>query len=295
MALSLPRISNDPGSPYRYRNFTSTWNLLCSLIEAAVNEGGTGSGLLAAAFLRNGWLAAQDEEAAIQEPDSPNLTVTLRDGARIVQDGELLTVDGDTVISGAPADAVRYLTLAHTIGEDSGDIWTPDWSHETRPAPGSGVLAKVTTDADSVTEVSTSAADCDLIPELPYLLSLILAGGGGGEGGGEVFWRILRGSSVDPMTIPQFVAAEINARLGVGQGASIIPPEVRDEPMVNVLHALALHQNYHNDAFSDVPPHHAIVVSPGRGAGEWAYDELTDDTLTTMPVDAQAHVFGQVA
>jgi hypothetical protein len=50
-----------------------------------------------------------------------------------------------------------------------------------------------------------------------------------------------------------------------------------------------------NNAFENVPPHHALVVSPGRGSGDWAYDELTDEALTTMPVNIVDHEFGSAA
>jgi hypothetical protein len=293
MALSLPRFSNDPESPYRPRKFLATWELIAAQLEAAVNSGGSGS-ILAAEYFRNGQLLAEGEAPAIQEPNSPNLTVTLRDGARLVQNGEVLVVDGDTLISGAPANSTTYLTLAHSTGEDGADIWEPTWhAEDARPAPGSGVLAKVTTDADSVTAVSTSAADTDIIPELPYLLTMILSGGTGEDG--LQYWDLLKRSSADPTTIAQYIQAQINANLGVGQGATIIPPEVRDEVMVNVLHGAARDQTYHNDAFTQVPPFHAIVVSPGRGEGDWEYSDLTDEELTTMPVDETNHVFGQVA
>jgi hypothetical protein len=293
MALNLPRISNDPGSDYRPRNFIATWDLLCDLLEAAFNEGGAGGGgALAAEYFQNGWLSAQDEAGAIGAPNSPNLTVTLRGGGRIVQNGALLVVDGDTIIDGAPANTVSYLTLEHSIGGDDADIWEPTW-HETRPALGAGVLAKITTDADSVTAVDVSEAETDLIPEMPYLLALIYSGGNSGNGGenGPAFWDLLKRSAVNAQTIAQFVGSEIEARLG-GTGTNLLPPEVRDEVMVNALHSLALHQNSHNNAFEAVPPHHAIVVSPGRGSGDWAYDELTDEALTTMPVNEISHEFG---
>jgi hypothetical protein len=155
-------------------------------------------------------------------------------------------------------------------------------------------IGKAVTGASSISSVDADIAD--IVPGLQYLLALINAGGGGGSGGegGAVFWELLKRSAVNPQTIAQFVGSEIEARLG-GTGTNLLPPEVRDEVMVNALHSLALHQMSVNNAFENVPPHHALVVSPGRGSGDWAYDELTDEALTTMPVNVVDHEFGSVA
>lgn len=159
------------------------------------------------------------------------------------------------------------------------------------PLNGRWCIGQVVTGAASI--ISADEEIADIVPSLQYLLTLINAGGGGGGGGspGTVFWDLLKRSAVNPQTIPQYVGAEIEARMG-GTGTDLLPPEVRDEVMVNTLNSLALHQMSVNNAFENVSPYHALVVSPGRGTGDWAYDELTDLALTTMPVNTTTHEFG---
>lgn len=264
-------------------------------LDAAFTEiesGGSGAGgvaLLAAWFgngrLVDGPVPAGDGERFL--PPSPTLAITLPAGERFVIGGGLQTLAEDVYIAAVPTDFIGWGALSVAFDEEAGvDVWSAVWS-EARPAKGAGTIY-VETDADSVLLVDVSGTKSDIIPTLPYLLGLL---GGGGEGG-AAFWGVLERSAVDPTTIEQFIAAALAEF--AKKGGQTVPQQSRDELCVNVLHSLALHQNYHNDSFAQVPPHHAFVVSPGRGIGAWTSAELTDEDLSDMPMDDVNHIFGQL-
>ena len=267
--------------------------LLNAEFDAAKANSGTGTGGVIAGLTGSGRLATTEAQAANSGqflPPTPALAFTLPLGFLWIQDGVAFVADEATVLTGLPASFEGFVTL-HAQRNDEGDFieWTFTTA-STRGTLGTGTLSYIETDSDSVTLLDASEVKSDVIFSLPLLLARINAGGT--TEGGAVYWDLIKRSAVDPTTIAQFVTQQIDAQIGAGQGATIIPPEVRDEVMVNVLHSLALHQISVNDAFERVSPFHAIVVSPGRGTGDWAYDELTDAVLTTMPVDTVAHEFG---
>jgi hypothetical protein len=252
-----------------------------------------GAGSWPSAFTRDGRIVADEDDAgAAQMTGSPSLAIILPDGAQYVVNGVLRTVDGDQTLT-VPDSFEGWLVPTATVNETTGVVTWGVAPHEERPALGSGVLGKVTSNVDQVTALDTGEAQSDVILTMPLLLQRLNGGDNSEEA--SPYWDLLKRSAIDPTTIAQYVQAQIAANLGPGQGATIIPPEVRDEVMVNVLHGAARDQTYHNDAFTQVPPFHAIVVSPGRGEGDWEYSDLTDEELTTMPVDEVNHVFGQVA
>lgn len=239
---------------------------------------------------QNGRVVLDEADAGkAQMTGTPSLAIILPDGAQYVVGGTLYTVSGDQTLT--VSDSFEGW-LEPTVEVDESDVVT--WGtieHEEHPAPGTGVLGKVTSNVDHVIALDTSESESDVILSMPLLLQRL--NGTGGEGGEAPFWDLLKRSGINPQTISQFVVSEINARLGVGQGATIIPPEVRDEVMVNTLHSLAMHQLTIDDIFERVPPLHAASVSPGRGTGAFAFDELMDLELTTMPYDEINHVWGQ--
>lgn len=173
---TLPRLTNSPYDEPAV--FKATWAATMALIEQATAAGSASSGLLAA-FLKNGRISG----IAPALPASPALGVTLPDGFQWVQSGELITVDGDTFVGDVPENFNGYASLTATYDSES-DTWSYALTTaETKPAAGSGILAKVVSNTTTVTSITTTSAESDVILTMPEIVASLLAAGSSGSGG----------------------------------------------------------------------------------------------------------------
>jgi hypothetical protein len=191
MSLHLVRC-NEPigetGQNFTPENFPQAHDYNCTLIEAAVGSGTSGSSF---GFLGNGRLVQNDFAAGAPElTPSPSLAILLPAGSKLRIAGQEYTLEEDVLLDGAPQNFTGYCVPSVVWDEDSQSyLWSAGWVGE-RPALGSGVLCQVTTDADQVLTIDSSEEESDVIPWLPVLLARLRtlnAGGSGGEGGGFAY------------------------------------------------------------------------------------------------------------
>jgi hypothetical protein len=108
------------------------------------------------------------------------------------------------------------------------------------------------------------------------------------------FWDALKASSTDNTGIKQYVSEQIAANVGGDSGDSdsggtvVSTTPERDETTLNTLRNAYLMLTAHDNALDLVPLLLADVIAPGRG--HW--EDLVDETFTTVTIDTEACVFG---
>jgi hypothetical protein len=170
-------------APSDSEQFTTLLNADHTEIKTALLAGGTGG--LGFDFFGNGRFVQNDmADGAPELPASPALAIVLPEGARLRIDGVDHTLADDVTLTGAPQNATAYCVPSATWDEGSESYeWDATWP-TTRPDRGTGVVCKVTTDADEVLTVSSTLADSDVILWLPALIATLLTlSGVDGEGG----------------------------------------------------------------------------------------------------------------
>lgn len=223
---TLPRLTDSP-----YDNpavFTSTWAATMVLIEQAA-AGGTGSSGLLAAFLKNGRISG----IAPALPASPALGVKLPDGFQWVQNGELITVDGDTFVGDVPENFTGYASLTAAYDSES-DTWSYALTTaETKPAAGSGILAKVVSNTTTVTSITTTSAESDVILTMPEIVAMLLAAGSGGSGGstfiGDGQWLSTDTRATSVVIDEKFAAQKAELEDEINTGSSIKPMQQKTD------------------------------------------------------------------
>ena len=219
---TLPRITNSPYDDPKV--FADTWGTTMALIEGASGATGDSSALLAA-FLKNGRISGISPTL----PPSPSLTVTLPDGFQWVQDGQLITVDGDTSVGTVPQNFDGYASLTATW-----DDGIEDWDYQlststTKPAAGTGIIAKVTSDTTTVTAIDTTEAETDVIltmPDIVSRLSSLTGGGSGGAAAAELLpWQLAPGDTRDTVTVVTALLEALSAELTdmINSGGNVKP------------------------------------------------------------------------
>lgn len=180
--MAVNDIKTDYG-PNDSAQFTTLLNADHTEIKTALltNSGGE----LGFDFFGNGRFVQNDiADGAPELPASPALAVVLPAGARLRIGGVEHTLTDDVTLTGAPQNATAYCVPSATWDEISETYeWDATWP-TTRPARGTGVVCKVTTDADEVLTVSSTLADSDVILWLPALIATLLTlSGVDGESG----------------------------------------------------------------------------------------------------------------
>lgn len=258
-------------------------------IEGLATDAGGWPSLLTA----NGRLVVSDsDEWKPVLTGSPSLAIVIPDGAQYVIDGKLFTADGDQSLVGLTPNVTRYLEI--TVDEEG--VW--DYiEHESRPAAGTGVAAKVTTGASSVTDLDTSEAETDVILTMPVLMArlnsfdarLTLLEGGGGGGGGSTYSGSAPWLSSDPRATAAVIDEKIaTAIAGIG-GADAIRenPELRS--LIAELGSQGIGIAEINPDVTTRSESTTIVIGiTGDGSGG-TIDDLEEGTAT---VDEEAQVIG---
>ena len=172
---TLPRLTNSPYDDPKV--FANTWDATMDLIEGANGASGDSS-LLLSAFLKNGRIYGNTP----QLPSSPSLGLVLPDGFQWVQDGQLITVDGDTFVGDVPQNFTGYASLVATFNATSEEWEYALTTDATKPAIGSGILAKVTSDTTTVTDINVMESETDVVLTMPQIVARLQSAGGGSGG-----------------------------------------------------------------------------------------------------------------
>lgn len=200
MAINLPRISNDEGSPYNPANFIATWAATMDALEGALGNGVSGGGY-DQDLLGAGRIAGLDylsgDATAPRTPSSPSLTLELPNAKWFVE-GQKIEIDDPfdfLVIGGVPADQAAgvYGYVSLSDNDDAPLEITPEhWSTTLRPAwtaAGLACVGLVKTDDTTVLEIDATHADVILpnpvIRQWLKSLSAPVSGGGTGDGIGR--------------------------------------------------------------------------------------------------------------
>lgn len=220
---------------------TLTTRLMTNFNAIAAELGTGGGGALTTALYGSGRIVGIDTSLlAPTTTATPALAVKLPSGMKLIlADGSLHVLASDVTLTGIAPNVTRWLTLQAEFDEESEEwLYTPTWN-VTRPVLGAGTVAKVTTDADSVTEVLADYDTADLIPSMPALLNLI--GSGGGGGGSISYAAQLLHTEADArphLTVLTELLAQLEARLllAIAQGGRR-PMQTHEDQL---MHAAAL-------------------------------------------------------
>ena len=206
MLLPLP-----PGSPFPLISTTHTdvwlefWNIQWkSWIEGILNSGVGPAGGWPSSLTGNGRVQETDPAEFLPDtPASPSLALILPEGLKLVVGGQYVVLDEDVTIGEISPDFEGWIVPTRTYDDDA-EYYV--WSHEEyptsgpRPDLGYGVLAKIVSINDRVSEISTAESDTDVILSLPLIYERLrnLASSGGGGGSGTVYLEDQLYTRADP-------------------------------------------------------------------------------------------------
>lgn len=232
-------------------------SLLNAEFDAAKANAGDGSSDAVAAFLGNGRLisaplAADDGDSYL--PPSPALAVTLPAGTRWVQNGALIILENDVLISGVPANFTGWVAPLVDAADESWSLST----YAARPALGSGVLGRVTSDADSVTAIDTSEVQSDVVLTMPLLLARLRPNNGGNASGTFYDDTALRGQLDNHET-------RITTLEGAQTGDGIAPPDATTRLVTTHIREASFHA-LQNPRFGKATD--AAIQTSGTGMGQ---------------------------
>lgn len=267
------------------------WNTTFkSYIEGlSTGEGGWPAQLTASGRL----VVSTSDEWKATVTGSPGLAVKIPDGAQYIVDGALVTADGDQTIVGLTPNATRWLEI--TV--DAEGVWDAI-EHETRPALGTGIAAKVTTGASSVTDLDVTEAETDVILSMPVLMARIssfdarltlLESGSSGGGSGFAYAGIAPWLTTDPRATAEVVAEMIVIALaGIGGVDAIREnPELRAVIREIGSHGLGIAE-VNPDSTTRSESTTIIIGITGDGSGD-TIDDLIEGTAN---VDEAGQVIG---
>lgn len=188
-------------SPTDTDEWVSFWNTTWKTYIESIAAGGGNSQLLTL-FTKNGRIIEQEGDGLeARMSETPSLSIVLPSNSKLVLGGVLYILDSDQVLGPIDPNFTGWIVPTVTYDPDSEtNIWDLV-QYSSRPALGSGVVAKVVTSSDQVDSIDVTEVQTDVIPSIPILVSRIRAGGSGPGGSGTVYWEDNLWSRADPRPV----------------------------------------------------------------------------------------------